>query len=242
MWMPPVQSSWIMGVFFIVWVLVATNASSEPDASLPKSFFKDNYAKSVDGMRNPREGLSRGESPRLVETPRVSGSNPGSDINVRQVRPVSDGTGQVPPSSPNQAAVSMSVPQLPPIMRLSRVQLFVNSADSNHQKEVVTKALSLHRGGRMLLMAVYHIGDYRTLSGDLRKELGELKIPYRAAATIPYGEGAKRSPTWVFASLDGMRVVEGILNPERYLDNHGLEPATSKLDAMDKSRGDLVGW
>jgi hypothetical protein len=124
----------------------------------------------------------------------------------------------------------------------ARVQLFVNSKDAEHLNKVVSKAISLHRAGRLQLLAVYHIGDYRTLAPDRAKDLEELQVPYEAAAQVPYGNACTLSPTWAFMSFEGIRLVEGYLSPERFLDTQGGEPPAPKLDAMEQRAGELAGW
>jgi len=126
-------------------------------------------------------------------------------------------------------------------IEVPRVELFVNSVDTDHVNQVVARAVSLHKKGRIFLIGISHIGDYRTLSIENRAELEQLKIRYTAAPSVMYGEHIKQSPTWAFVSQNGARLVEGCLDPERYIDTNGAEPPTMKLDAMNKQEGSLAG-
>jgi hypothetical protein len=121
------------------------------------------------------------------------------------------------------------------------VELYVNSLDANHLNQVVARAVELHKRGRVFLIGISHIGDYRTLSSDNSAQIERLQIRYTAAPSVLYGEHIKQSPTWAFVSPEGARLVEGCLDPERYIDTNGAEPPTTKLDAMNKQEGNLAG-
>lgn len=124
---------------------------------------------------------------------------------------------------------------------IPRVELFVNSADANHLNQVVARGVTLHKRRRIYLFGISHIGDYRTLSAENRAELEQLNIRYTAAPSVIYGEHIKQSPTWAFASEEGARLVEGCLDPERYINTNGAEPPTTTLDAMNNQEASLAG-
>jgi hypothetical protein len=196
-----------------------------------KDFFDHDYAR---GIQHGAQGSAeKQKAPQLVTKPERSRA--ASTLEARQV---SDQATAVSASNAKSPDKSQDKTQL---WNIPRVELFVNSADANHLNQVVARGVTLHKKGRIYLFGISHIGDYRTLSAENRAELEQFKIRYTAAPSVIYGEHIKQSPTWAFVSQEGSRLVEGCLDPERYIATNGAEPPTMKLDAMNKEEGSLAG-
>ncbi len=196
-----------------------------------KDFFERDYARGI--QHDAQGGFAKQKTPQPVTTPERSqaGSSAGARQSSAQMATVSASS----VSSQEKPQGNTRPDDIP------RVELYVNSADANHLNQVVVKALELRRKGKIFLIGISHIGDYRTLSPEARDELAKLQIRYTAAPSVLYGEHIKLSPTWAFVSPEGARLVEGCLDPERYISTNGAEPATTKLDAMNKEEGNLAG-
>ena len=192
-----------------------------------KDFFERDYAR---GIQHDAQGSAeKQKAPQPVTKPEQSRA--ASTLEARQA---SDQTTAV--STLSAKSQDKTQP-----WNIPRVELFVNSADANHLNQVVARGVKLHKRGRIYLFGISHIGDYRTLSAENRAELEQLNIRYTAAPSVIYGEHIKQSPTWAFASEEGARLVEGCLDPERYINTNGAEPPTTTLDAMNNQEGSLAG-
>jgi hypothetical protein len=161
------------------------------------------------------------------------------------------GARQAPRGSPNAAASGAGYPStaqiesappgsLPQIPLLA--SLYVNSKDSKHLNEVVSKALLLRRQSKLYLVAIYHIGDYRTLSAENQALIKKYGIPYEAVAKVPYSLNVMMSPTWAFMKNGQVRLVEGYLNVEPFISSEGLLPPTVKIDSIPLDSGKLAGF
>lgn len=212
-------------VSFCVCAVFAAGARAEPRG---KDFFEHDYAR---GIRQDGGG-----GPVKERTPRPASETTNASAGSSVANPkVSTQT------TPTNPQVAKATTRLQP-WELPRVELYVNSADAAHLNTVVARALELHKKGRFFLIGISHIGDYRTLSADNSAEAKRLQIRYTATPSVVYGEHIKQSPTWAFVSEEGARLVEGCLDPERYIDTNGAEPVTTKLDAMNKEEDTLAGW
>lgn len=196
-----------------------------------KDFFERDYARGIQhGAQGSAEKQKNAQSVSKPEQTQAV-SPAGAGQSPEQVAAVSA-----------QNAKSLEKSQgKPQPGEIPRLELFVNSADANHLNQVVARAITLHKRGRIYLFGISHIGDYRTLSAENRAELEQLDIRYTAAPSVIYGEHIKQSPTWAFVSPEGSRLVEGCLDPARYIDSNGAEPPTTKLDAMNNQEGSLAG-
>jgi hypothetical protein len=232
-----IVSVYTAGTLCIIGLHTTALAYGQPPTESSRDFFKNNFALSVDGMKGSPQFSDVHPQSESQQAPNEESLENRSQGSIKHdASPVRDTPLAV------QTTLRSDTAHLPLILTLPRVQLFVSSADSKHLHDVIHRALTLHRSSKLVLMHIYHIGDYRTLSVNDRKELQESNIPYIATATVPYGQGAKLSPTWVFATPIGMRLVEGVMNPEQYLATNGLEPVSKKIDAMDQPAGELQGW
>jgi hypothetical protein len=206
-------------------------ADAQPRGS-GKDFFEHDYARGI--QHGVRVSAEKQKTPQPAAKPEGTQalSAGGVGQSPDQVAAISAQNAKSPEKSKGK-------PQLGDI---PRVELFVNSADANHLNQVVARGVTFHKKGRIYLFSISHIGDYRTLSAENRAELEQLKIRYTAAPSVIYGEHITQSPTWAFVSEEGSRLVEGCLDPERYIDTNGAEPPTTKLDAMNKEEGNLASW
>jgi len=217
-------------VSFCVGLILSGEAIAGPR---DKDFFERNYARGIKQEAptgaEMRSDNSKKSSPTAIHDSESSHTAPS--LNPQGL-PAAPGNGTAIESQSKGKRERIEVP---------RVELFVNSVETDHVNQVVARAVSLHNKGRIFLIGISHIGDYRTLSIENRAELEQLKIRYTAAPSVMYGEHIKQSPTWAFVSQNGARLVEGCLDPERYIDTNGAEPPTMKLDAMNKQEDSLAG-
>ena len=209
---------------------LTTKAAAGPH---DKGFFERDYAR---GIPHDRPGDSVKQQKAIKSTP----STPIHRAEQPQAAASGDAQGASGLSGAESAQVSSSTEKRQRV-EVPRVELYVNSADTNHVNQVVARAVSLHKKGRIFLIGISHIGDYRTLSPENSAEIERLTIRYTAVASVAYGDHIKSSPVWAFVSPEGARLVEGCLDPERYIDSNGAEPPTTKLDAMNTQEGNLAG-
>lgn len=208
--------------------LDSTNAESQDKG---KDFFEHDYARGVhDVARTGESNQERSRAASLLERSHAAPSS-GASVSHQAALPAA------PVAAQNTDPRDGKQP-----WQIASVELFVNSADPAHLNQAVARALSLHKKGRFRLLGVSHIGDYRTLSAENRAEMEQLQIRYNAVASVFYGPQITQSPTWAFTFFDEVRLVEGCLDPERYIDSNGAEPSATKLDAMNKQEGELAGF
>lgn len=213
-----------------VCAVLVRGADAQPRGN-GKDFFERDYAR---GIQHDAQGSAeKQKAPQPVTKPER-----GRAASILEARQASDQATAV--STSNAKSPDKSQDKTQP-WNIPRVELFVNSADANHLNQVVARGVTLHKRRRIYLFGISHIGDYRTLSAENRAELEQLNIRYTAAPSVIYGEHIKQSPTWAFASEEGARLVEGCLDPERYINTNGAEPSTTKLDAMNNQAGSLAG-
>jgi hypothetical protein len=190
-------------------------------------FFEHDYARGIQQAGKPDVAKQK-----VGQSIRESTAN-----NVTSVANTQAKSAGTPPQISGEAKPDAK----PQLSDIPRVELYVNSADTNHLNLAVSRAVELHKKRKIFLIGISHIGDYRTLSPDMSAELTRLAIRYTAAPSVLYGEHIKQSPTWAFVSPEGARLVEGCIDPERYINTNGAEPPTTKLDAMNKEEGSLAG-
>lgn len=205
-----------------MFVSLTTKASAGPQ---DRGFFQKDYAR---GMQPDKPGPLAKPQNAVKSTP----SQPTYGAAQPQPAPTTDATEITPLAKSHEKLSPREVP---------RVELFVNSADANHLNQVVARAVSLHKKGRIFLIGISHIGDYRTLSAENNAEITQSGIRYTAVPSVAYGDHIKSSPVWAFVSPEGARLIEGCLDPERYINTNGAEPPTTKLDAMNKQEDKLAG-
>ncbi len=213
-----------------VCAVLVRGADAQPHGN-GKDFFERNYARGIE--QSAQGSAEKQQAPQPVTKPEQSRA--ASTLEARQASDQATAASASNARSQDKAQDKSQPGDIP------RVELFVNSADANHLNQVVARGVTLHKRRRIYLFGISHIGDYRTLSAENRAELQQLNIRYTAAPSVIYGEHIKQSPTWAFASEEGDRLVEGCLEPDRYINTNGAEPPTTKLDAMNNQEGSLAG-
>lgn len=197
----------------------------------PARFFEKDYAKVLPNGRGPAD-------------PRA----PTPFDRAGGMRDMARATGTIGVETQSASARQAGDPQAPMVASLAgmrippMVMLVVNSKDEAHLNTVIKKALSLVSSQAIFMSAIFHIGDYRTLSPTHKEMLQRLTIMYVPAAMAPFVQDARVSPTWVFFTKDGIRVVEGVMNVEKFIAASGEYRDPEKVDAVSAPTDKLAGF
>jgi hypothetical protein len=133
-----------------------------------------------------------------------------------------------PAASPTEAAIQ-------PAHR-TYVELYVNSKDAKHVSRVLSKVISIRKKNQLDIPAVFHIGDYHTVTPEFVGQLGALNTRVYPLERIPSDLPITTSPAWVIVTSSGRYIVEGILGINRLVDENGefIEPSKVKPESADE--------
>lgn len=95
--------------------------------------------------------------------------------------------------------------------------VYVNSADKQHFERVIESTLIIAQKAQFYVASVVHIGDYRNVSEAVEQDVKGMGIALHAAGSPPPSLGISRSPAWVLYTPQGIHIVEGVVQFERFM-------------------------
>lgn len=101
-------------------------------------------------------------------------------------------------------------------------QVIVNSVDKEHFDVVCQKVLSLHRGGRMRIVSLGHMGSHQNISEKQREQLSQAGIRIVPFREIPKQIPVSVSPAWMVTTGKENYIIEGFYEPERFFTTDGV--------------------
>lgn len=217
--------AFVIAVLVVSLLVLTKNARAEPSTS---QFYEKDYAKTLPSAR--KESVPQARKPAAATRGKTNRDN--SSAESRDQDSLS--------SDSDAASALTSDPNIP--YQRSVLMLVVNSKDAKHLEATLAKAISLVEQKRILLSSVMHIGDYRTITPPQKARLEALAIPYIGVRNVPFVQDATMSPTWIFQGKDGMRVVEGFIDIDRFINSAGEYREIQKLDAMELPADKLSGF
>jgi hypothetical protein len=177
-------------------LLVCESVSdSQAEDLKPKDFYQHNYA----------------VAPGYEGAERIGGS---SGTQTRATAP------SVQEPHTNQGRIS-SLPKLRRETKKPVVYVFVNSLERTHFNRVIQEAIRLHDAKRAVVVGVFHIGDYESMTPQIQQELNSREIGYYQAEAVFRELFAESSPTWVVSTQQGRHVAEGFLEIYPFFDEWG---------------------
>jgi hypothetical protein len=208
--------------------LSLVSASAQPVD--PKKFFEPNYARTTEfreakSQNPPTEPQLQGGS-----QPAFSVKNPfGPTINEPLGRSNSDQTSTPPPYEPLSA---------------DRIDVAINFLDQQHFNTVLDTIKQLVTTRRIRFGMIYCLGAPEDgISEEMRNQFLHAGIQIGPYDSVPVPVEVMQSPVWIFASSDGMRIVEGVMNIERYLGPEGaFQEATAAPTVAPTPAPQLKGF
>lgn len=131
------------------------------------------------------------------------------------------------PSTPQETANSAQAqqggaPQMPVDNRpKTTLSVVVNSLELEHLTAVVKKVESLAKSKRVSVLSVMHIGTPENMSAAMTELLYSLDIGVVYTEVLPTDLPIATSPTWIFQTAQGKYIVEGGMDPERFISPSG---------------------
>jgi hypothetical protein len=101
------------------------------------------------------------------------------------------------------------------------LELYVNSKDPKHFNAIIERAVRLQQSNVIPISAVYHIGDFNSVTPDIQGKLWRTKLKLFALSGVPSDLPITTSPAWVFVTRGGRRIVEGATSIESFIDDSG---------------------
>jgi hypothetical protein len=116
----------------------------------------------------------------------------------------------------------------------------VNSQDKEHFDTVYQKAFTLHKLGRMRILAIEYVGSYKSVSERQRRELAQAGIVLVPRRSLPAEYPISQSPTWRVSKGLETYVIEGFFAPERFFTKEGgfVAPAGMNVERVQDERSD----
>lgn len=196
----------IITVLFLL-ILLPTKAGSEP--AEPRKFYNKNFAEA------PQVA---GEA---IKAPEIATKRDGSE---EPDGGNGDSTGESEPK-PSKMEKDLEAKMSAALLGQGgkiRITLYVSSKDKAHFQAVMQKAFRLAESNRSVKIAeIYHIGDYRNVSEEIKKEAAAKKIFLAPLLQVPLIASVSDSPTWVLRNAEGTHVVEGLMQIERCISSRG---------------------
>ncbi len=115
-------------------------------------------------------------------------------------------------------AQSSAVEQQP---KENYLELYVSSKDQKHFATVIDRAVRLQQKNSIPIAAIYHIGDFNSVTPEIRAKLWSSKLKLFALSGVPSDLPIIASPAWIFVTLSGRRIVEGTVAIESFVDEQG---------------------
>jgi hypothetical protein len=103
---------------------------------------------------------------------------------------------------------------------------YVNSLNKEHFDKAVTRILAVQRQGKIRVVSVSHIGDYRNVDPKQQEALRNAGIIFGAVAELPKELPANISPVWGVMTPQSRKektayVIQGYLEPELFFNQAG---------------------
>jgi hypothetical protein len=95
--------------------------------------------------------------------------------------------------------------------------VYVNSLDKQHFERVIENTVAIADKAQFRVSSVVHVGDYRNVSERVEQDLKGARISLVAAAVPPAYLGITRSPAWVLYTPQGIHIVEGVMQFDRFM-------------------------
>ena len=199
---------YMYSVCLIALLIAPRSINAEP--TVPKDFYSQDYAgaPSIEqGGAAPRTSVPiRRRTPIQART-QASRNNTNTTNNTNNIR-ASNG--------PGPAALAASKKRAKIVL-----SLYVNSLDKQHLEQVIAVALRIMDEKRGLVIKVQHVGDYRNVSPELQAELTKRGIQLYAAGLPDESFQITTSPAWFIYTPQGERIVEGMIDIGRFIDEWG---------------------
>lgn len=184
-------------------------SSSHSQQIDPKQYFEKDYAVAPSYRPGESGGNSSDQS-----NPTAPTNQNGRTQRIQGRAILSPQLGNPNPVTTPGAVPTYSYPK-------TRLLVVVNSLDPIHLQAVVKKVELLARSKRMSVTGVMHIGDPKALTQEMTQTLHALGVGTVYAEVIPASLPITTSPTWVFETNEGKYIVEGGMDPERFISPTG---------------------
>jgi len=125
--------------------------------------------------------------------------------------------------------------------------VFVNSINKQHFDQVITRILTVQRQGKIRIVSVAHIGDYRNVDKKQIEALKHVGIIFGAVSELPQGLPADTSPAWGVMTPESRKkkaayIIQGYLEPELFFNQAGnFEIPAGMQVADDTSKEGKLG-
>lgn len=148
-------------------------------------------------------------------------------------------------AAPQAAADALA--QVPPFKDRILATVYVNSSNKQHFDQVITRILAVQRQGKIRIVSVAHIGDYRNVDQKQIEALKHVGIIFGAVSEIPKGLPADTSPVWGVMTPESRKkkaayIIQGYLEPEMFFNQAGnFEIPAGMQVADDTSKEGKLG-
>lgn len=120
------------------------------------------------------------------------------------------------------------------------VHAYISSIDRSHFEAAAASVLRLHDERRATVAAVFHVGDYRSVTPEIESEFARRRIPFAATLLVPPELGIQLSPAWVVITEEGPHLLEGFISISPAINEWGeLDPTNLNAEG---SEGTLKGF
>lgn len=202
---------YMSGVCFVALLIAPRSINAEPTVS--KDFYNQDYA----GAPSIEQGgaAPRTSVPIRRRTP-IQARTQASRNNTNTTNTTNTTNNRTASNGPGPAALAASKKRAKFVL-----SLYVNSLDKQHLEQVIAVALRIMDEKRGLVIKVQHVGDYRNVSPELQAELAKRGIQLYAAGLPDESFQITTSPAWFLYSPQGVRIVEGMIDIGRFIDEWG---------------------
>lgn len=185
----------------------------------PREFYGKDYASAPQVAHSPLRGEEVSDSPLLKQRAEATVGD-GSQEREANERNDSGGVQGKTPSSMQEQSGDSQRKKREGLPR-STLMLFVSSADKQHLRSVLKKAIEVVKKDDALLASIFQIGDYRNVPPELATTLEQYGVVIAPMAAPPEDFGLTQSPAWVFQNEEGFQIVEGAIDIEQFYDSDG---------------------
>jgi hypothetical protein len=114
------------------------------------------------------------------------------------------------------------------------VDVTVSSSDPKHLLGVVEAIKHLYDNRLVFVRSVTHIGDYRSITGEIENELARRGISLSEGVAPPEQDPPPLSPRWEIHTRDGTHIAEGYLSLEPLINEYGEYDPRQRASISDK--------
>lgn len=114
------------------------------------------------------------------------------------------------------------------------VDVTVSSSDPKHLLGVVEAIKHLYDNRLVFVRSVTHIGDYRSITGEIENELARRGISLSEGVAPPEQDPPPLSPRWEIHTRDGTHIAEGYLSLEPLINEYGEYDPRQRAPISDK--------